>query len=74
MTDTAVSHSRAAAEAASRSVHLASTRGTGPAVLAVPVEALVVEETGGRFLEAQGTDLVAVDSPEAFLSDTPTAF
>ena len=42
--------------------------------MAVPVEALVVEETGGRFLEAQGTDLVAVDSPEAFLSDTPTAF
>jgi DNA invertase Pin-like site-specific DNA recombinase len=34
---------------------------------------LVVQETGWRFLQAKGIELVAVDSPEAFLSDTPTA-
>lgn len=34
---------------------------------------LIVQETGWRFLQARGIDLVAVDSPEAFLSDTPTA-
>jgi DNA invertase Pin-like site-specific DNA recombinase len=34
---------------------------------------LVVAETGWRFLQAKGVDLIAVDSPEAFLSDTPTA-
>ena len=34
---------------------------------------LIVQETGWRFLKAQGIDLVAVDSPAAFLDDTPTA-
>jgi DNA invertase Pin-like site-specific DNA recombinase len=34
---------------------------------------LIVQETGWRFLQAKGIDLIAVDSPEAFLSDTPTA-
>jgi DNA invertase Pin-like site-specific DNA recombinase len=34
---------------------------------------LVVQETGWRFLQARGIELIAVDSPEAFLSDTPTA-
>jgi DNA invertase Pin-like site-specific DNA recombinase len=34
---------------------------------------LVVQETGWRFLQAKGIELIAVDSPEAFLSDTPTA-
>ena len=34
---------------------------------------LIVQETGWRFLQDQGIELVAVDSPEAFVSDTPTA-
>jgi DNA invertase Pin-like site-specific DNA recombinase len=34
---------------------------------------LIVQETGWRFLQAKGIQLTAVDSPEAFVSDTPTA-
>jgi len=34
---------------------------------------LIVQETGWRFLQAKGIELIAVDSPDAFLSDTPTA-
>src|SRR5215472_10689355 len=34
---------------------------------------LIVQETGWRFLHAKGIELIAVDSPEAFLADTPTA-
>lgn len=34
---------------------------------------LVVQETGFRFLREKGIDLIAADSPEAFLDDTPTA-
>jgi DNA invertase Pin-like site-specific DNA recombinase len=34
---------------------------------------LIVQETGYRFLQAQGIELVAVDSPTMFLDDTPTA-
>jgi DNA invertase Pin-like site-specific DNA recombinase len=34
---------------------------------------LIVQETGFRFLQSQGIELVAVDSPQAFLDDTPTA-
>ena len=34
---------------------------------------LIVQETGWRFLQGKGIELIAVDSPEAFLSDTPTA-
>jgi DNA invertase Pin-like site-specific DNA recombinase len=34
---------------------------------------LIVQETGWRFLRDQGFELVAVDSPDAFLDDTPTA-
>jgi DNA invertase Pin-like site-specific DNA recombinase len=34
---------------------------------------LIVQETGWRFLQKQGIDLIAVDSPNAFLDDTPTA-
>ena len=33
----------------------------------------MVQETGWRFLQAKGIELIAVDSPEAFLADTPTA-
>src|SRR5262249_16695796 len=33
---------------------------------------LIVQETGWGFLQAQGIDLIAVDSPQAFLDDTPT--
>src|SRR6202048_671165 len=34
---------------------------------------LIVQETGRRFLEDAGITLIAVDSPNAFLDDTPTA-
>jgi len=34
---------------------------------------LIVQETGWRFLRNQGFELVAVDSPDAFLDETPTA-
>jgi DNA invertase Pin-like site-specific DNA recombinase len=34
---------------------------------------LIVQETGYRLLRDQGITLIAVDSPEAFLDDTPTA-
>jgi Resolvase, N terminal domain len=33
----------------------------------------IVQETGFRFLQEQGIELVAVDSPDAFLDDTPMA-
>src|SRR3954467_10800046 len=34
---------------------------------------LIVQETGWRFLKEAGTTLIASDSPDAFLDDTPTA-
>jgi DNA invertase Pin-like site-specific DNA recombinase len=34
---------------------------------------LIVQETGHRYLKAQGVELVAADSPDSFLDDTPTA-
>jgi DNA invertase Pin-like site-specific DNA recombinase len=34
---------------------------------------LIVQETGWRFLKDAGITLIAVDSPNAFLDDTPTA-
>jgi DNA invertase Pin-like site-specific DNA recombinase len=34
---------------------------------------LIVQEIGFRFLQAQGIDLIAVDSPSQFLDQTPTA-
>jgi DNA invertase Pin-like site-specific DNA recombinase len=34
---------------------------------------LVTQETGWRFLQDMGITLIAADSPEAFLDDTPTA-
>jgi DNA invertase Pin-like site-specific DNA recombinase len=34
---------------------------------------LIVQETGYHMLKAQGIELVAVDAPDSFLSDTPTA-
>lgn len=34
---------------------------------------LVVQETGYRLLQERGIELVAVDSPNGFLDDTPTA-
>jgi DNA invertase Pin-like site-specific DNA recombinase len=34
---------------------------------------ILVQETGHRFLKERGIDLVAVDSPGAFLDDTPTS-
>ena len=34
---------------------------------------LIVQETGYRLLRDQGIMLIASDSPEAFLDDTPTA-
>ena len=34
---------------------------------------LIVQETGWRMLRDQGVALIAADSPDAFLDDTPTA-
>jgi DNA invertase Pin-like site-specific DNA recombinase len=34
---------------------------------------VMVQETGHRLLKARGIDLIAVDSPESFVADTPTA-
>ena len=34
---------------------------------------ILVQETGWRFLKERGIDLIAVDSPAAFLDDTPTS-
>ncbi|UCI23510.1 recombinase family protein [Mesorhizobium sp. B2-8-5] len=34
---------------------------------------LIVQETGYEMLKARGIDLIAVDSPESFVADTPTA-
>ena len=34
---------------------------------------LIIQETGWRYLRARGVELIAVDSPNAFLDDTPTA-
>jgi DNA invertase Pin-like site-specific DNA recombinase len=34
---------------------------------------ILVQETGHRFLKERGIDLIAVDSPGAFLDDTPTS-
>lgn len=34
---------------------------------------LIVQETGYRLLQAKGINLIAVDSPNSFLDDTPTA-
>jgi len=34
---------------------------------------LIVQETGYQMLKARGIELIAADSPESFLSDTPTA-
>lgn len=34
---------------------------------------LITQETGFAFLKAQGIALIAADSPDAFLDDTPTA-
>jgi DNA invertase Pin-like site-specific DNA recombinase len=34
---------------------------------------LIVQETGHAMLRSQGVELIAADSPDAFLDDTPTA-
>ena len=34
---------------------------------------ILVQETGHKFLKERGIDLIAVDSPGAFLDDTPTS-
>jgi DNA invertase Pin-like site-specific DNA recombinase len=34
---------------------------------------LIVQETGWRYLQSLGIELIAADSPNAFLDDTPTA-
>ena len=34
---------------------------------------LIVQETGYRMLQGRGIELIAADSPEAFVDDTPTA-
>lgn len=34
---------------------------------------ILVQETGWRFLKARGIELIAADSPSAFIDDTPTS-
>ncbi|MBX5268623.1 recombinase family protein [Rhizobium sp. NLR17b] len=34
---------------------------------------MIVQETGHKMLKARGIDLIAVDSPDSFVGDTPTA-
>ena len=34
---------------------------------------ILVQETGWRFLKERGIDLIAADSPSAFIDDTPTS-
>jgi DNA invertase Pin-like site-specific DNA recombinase len=34
---------------------------------------LIVQETGYRMLKSKGIELIAVDSPDSFVADTPTA-
>ena len=34
---------------------------------------IMVQETGWQFLKSRGIDLIAADSPNAFLDDTPTS-
>ena len=34
---------------------------------------LIVQETGWRYLQSLGIELIAADLPNAFLDDTPTA-
>ena len=34
---------------------------------------LIVQETGHKMLKAKGIELIAVDTPDSFVSDTPTA-
>ncbi|MGO6706000.1 recombinase family protein [Rhizobium leguminosarum] len=34
---------------------------------------MIVQETGHKMLKARGIDLIAVDSPDSFVVDTPTA-
>jgi DNA invertase Pin-like site-specific DNA recombinase len=57
---------------------LARIEGNGVRVVLVETASrfardILVQETGHRFLKARGIDLIAVDSPDAFLDDTPTS-
>jgi DNA invertase Pin-like site-specific DNA recombinase len=53
-------------------------RGNGVRVIIVETASrfardLIVQETGHRMLKAQGIEIIAADSPGAFVEDTPTA-
>ena len=57
---------------------LARIEGNGVRVVLVETASrfardILVQETGWRFLKERGIDLIAVDSPGAFLDDTPTS-
>ena len=57
---------------------LARIEGNGVRVVLVETASrfardVLVQETGWRFLKDRGIDLIAVDSPGAFLDDTPTS-
>jgi DNA invertase Pin-like site-specific DNA recombinase len=47
--------------------------GKSKLVAAVAITSLGNSQTGWRFLKDRGIDLIAVDSPGAFLDDTPTS-
>jgi DNA invertase Pin-like site-specific DNA recombinase len=57
---------------------LARIEGNGVRVVLVETASrfardILVQETGWRFLKDRGVDLIAVDSPAAFIDDTPTS-
>jgi len=57
---------------------LERTRGNGVRTIIVKTanrfaRDLIVQETGHRMLKAQGIEIIAADSPGAFVEDTPTA-
>jgi len=76
--DPAVSGADAIEARPSFSTILARIAGNGVSTIIVETanrfaRDLIVQETGYRLLRDQGITLVAADSPEAFLDDTPTA-
>jgi DNA invertase Pin-like site-specific DNA recombinase len=76
--DPAVSGADAIEARPSFSTILARIAGNGVSTIIVETASrfardLIVQETGYRLLRDQGITLIASDSPEAFLDDTPTA-
>ena len=76
--DAAVSGAAPGDERKGFAAMLARIEGNGVRVVLVETASrfardILVQETGWRFLKDRGIDLIAVDSPGAFLDDTPTS-